>query len=170
MNIAICDDKSIDRNAIINQIHLYDSCFVKPKITQYNDAEALLQAYSKGARYDVLFLDVEMNQTNGIEAGIQIREKQPDISIVFISSYPQYAIPAYDCNPLYFITKPIDPERFYTIFTKVIEKHRTLVQLCYLALCASWLPIITGIYFVALSMLVIVLLPAPHCCMLFPLL
>ena len=127
MNIAICDDISTDRNAIITLIHLYNNS-INPKITQYKDAESLLQAYSQGKRYDVLFLDVEMNQINGIEAGVQIREQQPDILIVFVSNYPQYAIPAYDCNPLYFITKPINTERFHTVFTKVIEKYKALHQ------------------------------------------
>lgn len=128
MNIAICDDTLTDRDAIINNIQICTEKSFTPVITQYPNAESLLQAYALGKRHNVIFLDVEMERLNGIKAGIQLRKYQPDVLIVFVSNHSKYAIPAYDCQPLYFITKPIDPNRFQEIFAKVIEKHQILHQ------------------------------------------
>ncbi len=128
MNIAICDDALTDRNTIVNNIQMCTGKSFNPIITQYSCAESLLLAYQNGNRYDLIFLDVEMDKINGIDAGIEIRKYQPNVLLVFISSHPQYAIPAYDCQPLYFITKPIDQTRFSQVFAKVIERYKKLHQ------------------------------------------
>lgn len=128
MNIAICEDRLMDRDAILNNLQGCIPSAVQPVFTQYENAEALLQDYANGTRYDLIFLDVELQGTNGIEAGIQLRTMQPDLLLIFVSAYPSYAIPAYDCSPLYFLTKPIDPARFSQVFFKAFEKYKILHQ------------------------------------------
>lgn len=128
MNIAICDDNITHRDAVINNIQQNNPTDATLTISQFENAEALLQAYRKGNRYDLIFLDVEMGKVNGIDAAMEIRKCQPNVLLVFISSHPQYAIPAYDCQPLYFITKPINSARFSQIFAKVMERYKQLHQ------------------------------------------
>ena len=128
MNIAICDDNITHRDAVINNIQQINSTDATLTISQFENAESLLQAYANGKYCDLIFLDVEMGKVNGIDAAMEIHKCQPNVLLVFISSHPQYAIPAYDCQPLYFITKPINPVRFSQIFAKVMERYKQLHQ------------------------------------------
>lgn len=128
MNIAICEDVLAHRDEILNHLQRCIPSSVQVVFTQYENADSLLQDYARGKRYDLVFLDVELEKTNGIDAGIQLRTIQPDVLLVFVSSHPQYAIPAYDCQPLHFLTKPIDPARFEQVFSKAFEKYKLLHQ------------------------------------------
>ncbi len=118
MIVAVCDDESYCRDAVMQ--NLIDSGLM-PEDTEYHrysSATNLLTAYADGQRFDIVFLDVEMSGTDGILAGVKIREYDDKVIIIFVSAYDRYAIPAYDCEPFRFITKPIDK----TLFNKAIKK------------------------------------------------
>ncbi len=126
MKIAICDDASQYRAEIKNYISEYSlnntDCF------EFSCAEDLLARYEQGERFDIVFLDVEMDGVDGVSAGIKIREYDSKVIIIFVSSYPKYAISAYDCEAFYFVVKPIDSDKFKQVLTKAIEKHTLLHQ------------------------------------------
>lgn len=124
MNIAICDDICEFRKNVIKSLENYFNC--KCKIVEFCSAEELLASYRKGNFYDIIFMDVEMGKSNGIDAGIRIREYDKNTIIIFVSSFPKYAIPAYDCEPLYFILKPIDASTFNKVMNKAVDKYKSL--------------------------------------------
>lgn len=128
MNIAICDDSAQARNDILFHIKCNGIDTSRVERTQYDSAEVLLDSYFHGKRYDIIFLDVEMNGISGVDAGIKIRKYDSKVIIIFISSYPKYAIPAYDCEAFYFIVKPIDSNKFTRVMNKAIEKYKVLHQ------------------------------------------
>lgn len=128
MRIAICDDCVQFRENIFK---LISSNLKSPNniiFVQFSSAEEILKAYKSGKRYDLIFLDVEMGMVNGIDAGIKIRQYDAKAIIIFVSSYPKYAIPAYDCEAFYFIVKPIDEQKFKKVLYKAIEKYKLLHQ------------------------------------------
>lgn len=45
--------------------------------------------------FDVAFLDVELGYTNGIVLAKQLKELQPNIHIIFVTSYEKYAVDAF---------------------------------------------------------------------------
>ena len=128
MRIAICDDCMQFRENIFK---LISSNLKSPNnilFAQFSSAEEILKAYESGKRYDLIFLDVEMGMVNGIDAGIKIRQYDAKAIIIFVSSYPKYAISAYDCEAFYFVVKPIDSDKVKQVLTKAIEKHTLLHQ------------------------------------------
>lgn len=125
VRIAVCDDTLEYRNIIINNLKRIGLTDNSPCL-EFSCSEELLSAYKKGEKFDIIFLDVEMNEINGIDAGIKIREKDKTVTIIFISSYPKYAIPAYECEAFYFMVKPIDEKQFNKIVYKAIEKFKSL--------------------------------------------
>ncbi len=127
MKIAVCDDSLQDREKIISNILDFQEKY-SLQFFQFESGESLLQAYENGNSFDIVFLDVEMQHLNGIDVGRKIRALQKKVIIIFVSKYPQYAIPAYDCEPLYFITKPIEKNHFLQVFTKALEKHKLFHQ------------------------------------------
>ena len=128
MKIAICDDSLQDREEIINNVLDFSTEHHSLEFFQFENGESLLQAYENGAYFDIVFLDVEMEQINGIDVGKKIRTFQKKLIIIFVSRHSQYAIPAYDCEPLYFITKPIEKKHFFQVCTKALEKYKSYHQ------------------------------------------
>jgi two-component system LytT family response regulator len=69
---------------------------------------------------DVAFIDIEMPEIDGITLAEKLLERKPSTIIVFITSWDQYAVKAFDLNALDYILKPIKLERF----SRMIEKIR----------------------------------------------
>ena len=63
---------------------------------------------------DVLFLDIELLTTNGIEVGRFIREEQENMetAIVYISANSSYAMDLFRVQPTDFLIKPLDKIKF----------------------------------------------------------
>lgn len=127
MKIAVCDDSLQYRQIIINNLKCH-SLIPDLSYTEFSCSEDLLCSYNNGERFDIIFLDVEMGEIDGVEAGIRIREYDSKAIIIFISNYPQYAIPAYDCEAFYFIVKPIEPTKFIKVISKAIERYKLFNQ------------------------------------------
>ena len=89
MRIAICDDNNDYINTIENYIER-----LKTPATEwdpYESGENLVFAYTdNNERYDVIFLDMEMKELNGIETANKIRDIDEHVIIVFITSYTEY--------------------------------------------------------------------------------
>src|SRR6476659_5731253 len=70
---------------------------------------------------ELVFLDIEMPMMNGFELLEQF--KQIPFSVVFTTSYDQYAIKAIRFSPLDYLLKPIDPKELIAAVKKVQEQH-----------------------------------------------
>ncbi|MCT4621658.1 MAG: response regulator [Marinisporobacter sp.] len=60
---------------------------------------------------DVIFLDIDMPQINGIYLAEQIFKKQKNIHIVFVTAFNDYAIQAFELNAIDYLLKPTSLER-----------------------------------------------------------
>lgn len=79
-------------------------------------------------RYDVVFLDMEMKNLNGIETANLIQEFDEHIIIVFVTSHSEYMKESFQCQPFRFVEKPLDYEElkkvFYDIYKKLSKKRK----------------------------------------------
>ena len=82
INIAICDENTEQINII--EKYLFEISNIKIECDAYQSGESLVNAYKKNIeRYDVVFLDMEMEELNGIETANLIREFD-EHTIIFI--------------------------------------------------------------------------------------
>lgn len=72
---------------------------------------------------DIVFLDVEMPEMNGIEIAEQILLHHSDTHIVFVTAYEYYAVKAFELNALDYVLKPVRRERLENTL-KRIEKEK----------------------------------------------
>ena len=70
---------------------------------------------------DLVFLDINLPEINGIELAEQILEKKPDIYIVFVTAYNEYAVKAFELNALDYIVKPIRLDRLNKTMERITE-------------------------------------------------
>ena len=127
MNVAICDDMNeivLELSEYIEQYflnHNYNLTLFK-----FNSGEELLNSEEN---YDLIFLDVEIGEENGIEVGKILKEKNPNAIIFIVTAYNKYLDDAFDLQVFRFFNKPIETERlnkaldsaFELINKKIIE-------------------------------------------------
>lgn len=68
-------------------------------------------AFLAQQQVDVAFLDIEMPGVNGLELASMITDQYPQIRIVYVTAYNQYAVDAFYLNALDYIVKPFSAER-----------------------------------------------------------
>lgn len=120
MKIAICDGCTVDINAtrdIICKHRLAENSYIK----SFTVGEKLLDCVEK-ERFDIVFLDVDIPEINGLELGRRIKEISPDTFLIFVTSYPQYAIEAYDCEAFNYLLKPLDKQKAHRVIDRIEKK------------------------------------------------
>lgn len=112
--IAICDDVKavcdVLKSVILSSDKLKNG---ELHIDVFNDEIALIEELKDNIRYDLIFLDIELGEINGVEVGHVIRDEIEDYNtkIVYISGKNSYDRQLFDVQPLTFISKPIEKEK-----------------------------------------------------------
>ena len=121
MNIAICDDNMEHMNIIEDELERISR--VKLDCDLYQSGEDLVYAYkNKKERYDVVFLDMEMQKLNGMETANLIKEIDERAIIIFVTSHSEYMKESFKCQPFRFIEKPVDFDELKSAFDDVCKK------------------------------------------------
>jgi len=89
----------------------------------WNSGESLIADLEKGYVPEILFLDIELAEANGVEVGKYIREtlKNDQMQIIYVSSKTSYAMELFQVHPYDFLVKPVTEERFFIILEKIIS-------------------------------------------------
>lgn len=90
--------------------------------------EIIVESYKSGFEFlglskfpDIVFLDVEMPNFNGMETARAIREKDDGCVIIFITNIARYAIEGYSVNALDYILKPVNYSSFYFKLQRIVD-------------------------------------------------
>ncbi len=73
---------------------------------------------------DVIFLDIEMGDVNGIEMGESFTNEKPDVYIIFVTAYSDYAIEAFELNAIDYLLKPVLPSRLEKAISRISLKEK----------------------------------------------
>ncbi len=108
--IAVCDDEQAQIDILKNNlIKYYIDTDIEFYIDEYISGELLIEKYkSVKSPYDIIFLDMEMPDIKGLDVAAAIREL-PDrnVSIAFVTSYPEYMQDSFDVQASQYIIKPV---------------------------------------------------------------
>lgn len=128
IRIAVCDDEIGTCADIENQILNFAKSHALQVDTEvFYSGETLYGSIQKQCRFDLIFLDIQLLQLDGIEVGRQIREQlgNEKISIVYISSKETYAMSLFQVRPLDFLIKPITEEKLFALLEKFVRLNQT---------------------------------------------
>lgn len=109
LHILICDDKAEWRNEIQKQIE--NSLFVPYNLTVFSEARLLLDFFKENSA-DIIITDIQMPEVGGIELAKEIRKRNPHTQIIFTSAFKDYIQEVFSANPVYYLLKPYDAEKF----------------------------------------------------------
>ena len=131
MRFAICDDERVHINELEEYFAQKEDLQIESE--PFESGEALLDAYKQGQQsFDALFVDMEMGGMNGIETANAIRTIDERVIIVFVTSHEEYAIDCFQCSPLRFFKKPLQPEKMNEALQAIeqqLSKKRVVVHL-----------------------------------------
>lgn len=99
MRVAIIEDDEATRCQLVNYLQRYTRQYeTEFQIQQFSDGIQLAENYRPV--YDILLMDIEMAQLNGMETARRIRKFDEEVLIVFITNTAQYAIKGYEVGAL----------------------------------------------------------------------
>lgn len=107
INIAICDDDKTIIDTIYNEIQTIDLDGVKLNVSTFLDGNDLLKAYKTSGQFNIVFMDIEIGGSNGIEIIEEIRRFDSEVIVIFVTSYPYYVVKALRVGAFQYLTKPI---------------------------------------------------------------
>lgn len=125
--IQILEDDLAAAETLLSCLRRYgDSHSIAFEAMHFSNALEFLERYSGNA--DLIFFDIEMPGLNGMEAAKQIREIDPNVTIVFVTNLAQFAIEGYSVHALDLILKPYNyaamEKKFDRIFTELSHKNK----------------------------------------------
>ena len=121
MDIAVVDDEKAIREHICG---LVEEQQPESRIEAYATGEELL---ASGKRFDIVFLDIQMEGMNGIEAARGLREKNANLGVgdtvlVFVTGIKDYVFDAFDLYAFQYLLKPIDEGKFAEVLERAVRE------------------------------------------------
>ena len=116
MNIAVVDDEKAIREYICE---LIEKLRPESRVKAYATGEKLLT--SRG-QFDIVFLDIQMDGMNGIEAVRTLRERQEKIVLIFITGIKEYVFDALDLYAFQYLLKPLDEKKFSEVLDRAVKE------------------------------------------------
>jgi len=121
LKIAICEDE-VRHQEILEKLIRQQLNTEEASITIFSTGSDLIDIYKNGSRYDILFLDVHLQEENGINIGGFIRRVDQKVKIVLATSMMEAAMEGYGIGVQEFLLKPISEPRFKEVFQKVVHE------------------------------------------------
>lgn len=118
MNVAIVDDLQTDANHLCTLLNNYCQNHKLILHTElFSDGTEFIKNFSPN-KFDIVFLDIYMPNLNGMDTAKQLINLDSKCHIIFISTSADYAVESYDINALYYIIKPISPEKLELVLNR----------------------------------------------------
>lgn len=123
LNICICDDqieyineiKSILIDTIINYEYIIDT---------YLSGEELLSNCKNNI--DILFIDIEMKELNGIDTVKELKKKNPNLIIFYCTLYDKFLTEIFRLGTFQFVKKPINKEELQKDIIRSLEYYNKI--------------------------------------------
>ena len=104
--VAICDDEKYFRKSIEKYVRKYlEEKEIAFEIDTFSSGSQLIELGIEIVQYSVIFLDINMDEMDGIITAQRIREYSSEIYIVFVTAYIKYSLEGYKVDAARYILK-----------------------------------------------------------------
>lgn len=119
--IVICDDCLDDVRRTKDTLEKYEKTIGETcDIKGYTSGRALLDALNTGEIVpDIIFMDIELQEESGINVTKEVNRIMPQVAVVYLSNYIQYAMDAYRTEHLYYVLKSELMNRLPEVYEKI---------------------------------------------------
>ncbi len=118
MQIAVCDDEKEIRDLFAQKIRkLYPGA----GLLLYESGEELLLSDEEP---DILLLDIQMPGKNGMETAKELRRKNKQVIIIFVTALDDFVFEAFDVGAFHYLVKPFDDRKFAEVLHNATEQSK----------------------------------------------
>ncbi len=121
--LAICDDSKNDMEYVMGLIQQWsEKSGVSIHIDTFPSAEAFLFHYAEHKNYDILILDIEMGEMDGVSLAKSLRKENEIVQIIFLTGYSDYIAEGYEVAALHYLMKPVNKEKLFSVLDRAVDK------------------------------------------------
>ena len=120
IRVLLVDDEPMANTTLRHLLKAFPSVEVAGACTE---PEAAL-VFCAVQPVDAVFLDIEMPRIKGMELADKIRRLLPEVRLVFVTAYPDYALRAFDVSAIDYLLKPVDRDRLASTVDR-LERQTT---------------------------------------------
>lgn len=127
MRIALCDDEQLQRDIF--------ACFIKKyqvfrpnfdiSLDVFSSANELLRNIDDNGAYDLYVLDIIMPKTTGIKLAMELRARNCEGLIVYLTVSPDFVMESYQTQAFHYLLKPIKSELLFEVLDRAYASLKT---------------------------------------------
>ncbi len=122
IKIVVCDDE-VEICALLEMmlIDIFRDKGMSCEVESFYTGESLCKEFER-RKYDLIFLDIEMDGKSGIDVGRFLRDElgNETVQIVYISAKTEYAMELFEFHPMNFLVKPIERSKIEKLVNKYL--------------------------------------------------
>ena len=120
LRIGICDDLADARLVLRSALErILDTRNVPAQYFEFSSGETLLQWYGRHAgELDLLFLDMELREMDGMETARRLRAADEGLQLVFVTGYADHVFDGYSVGALGYLMKPPRNEQLESVLDR----------------------------------------------------
>lgn len=122
ISIGICDDEAPTRRALRTPLERKLQLLgISYRILEYDSGEALF-SHPEREYLDILFLDIELKQMNGMETAKNLRKRNSHTLLIFVTAYPDFVFQGYEVHAFHYILKPYEEHKIQAVLEQALEE------------------------------------------------
>ena len=119
--IALCDDAPQDRAYIRSILASWSQNRKRLiRIEEFSSAESFLFHYAEDKAWDILLLDIEMGNMDGVTLAKKIRQENDSVQMVFITGFADYISEGYEVAALHYLMKPVKQDKLFAVLDRAV--------------------------------------------------
>jgi two-component system response regulator LytT len=121
LRAVVVDDEKLAREELC---YVLDEVGGVEVVAEAGDGLEALEAIGRHDP-DLVFLDVQMPGLTGFEVARKLADRDPPVTVIFVTAYDQHAIQAFEVNAVDYLLKPIDSQRVETAVVRARRRVAT---------------------------------------------
>lgn len=119
--VAIVDDSKTDAEfvqGILNSWANQRQANIQAEV--FPSAESFLFRYAEDKDWDILLLDIEMGNMDGVALAKKIRQDNESVQMVFVTGFADYISEGYEVAALHYLMKPVKQDKLFAVMDRAI--------------------------------------------------
>jgi DNA-binding LytR/AlgR family response regulator len=125
LKIAICEDEKIFSDKLLELVKSYFKNHNQMlEVSVFTDGIPLIDDYKNGIKYDLIFLDIQLEISDGVNVAAQLREFDKEAAIVFVTGLENRAVEGYAVSAFDYIIKSSLDDRLSAVLDRFMQVNK----------------------------------------------